>query len=122
MRIDEALATVLGVSCVVSAGLLAVAPRAATEVLGMPPSGALGRALAARDAAIGIGLLRRSSRPHALVLRQVADAFDAGLALAAVARGRRGSAPLVTFAGALALSAGAWLLRPSVRARLAASS
>jgi hypothetical protein len=115
MRIEESLVTALAVSCIVSAGLLAAAPRATTHALGMPPGRALGRALALRDATIGVALLRRSSRRRALALRQLSDAFDAGLAAAAMARGRKGSAPLVTFAGALALSAGSWLLRSTVR-------
>ncbi|MDB4990780.1 MAG: hypothetical protein JWN04_5958, partial [Myxococcaceae bacterium] len=103
MQVREALVTVLGVSCIASAGLLAMSPRRSTEILGMPSSRALGRTLAVRDAAIGLVLLRRSSRAHGLVLRQVSDAFDAGLALAAMARGRGRSASRLTFAGALVL-------------------
>jgi hypothetical protein len=120
MRISDTLVTVLGVSCVASAAILAVAPGRSTDTLGLPASSGLGRALALRDVTIGAALLSRSMRSPGLVLRQMSDAFDAGLALASIARGRRGSAPVLTIAGALALSASAWLLRratqPSTRA------
>lgn len=111
MRMSDAMVTTLGVSCLVSAAVLAVAPRWTTHTLGMPGHRALGRALALRDASVGVALLRRSSRSHALALRQISDAFDAGLALSSMVRGRAGAAPLVTLAGGLALSASAWFLR-----------
>ena len=111
MRMADAVVTILGVSCVASAALLAAKPRAFTDTLGMPASTELGRALALRDVMIGAALMQRSSRAPGLALRQVSDAFDAGLALASIMRGRRGLAPFVTMAGALALSASAWSLR-----------
>jgi hypothetical protein len=111
MQVRDGLVTMLGVSCLASAAVLALLPRASTRTLGMPESRALGRGLALRDATIGVALLCGPSRTRALAARQLSDAFDAGLAIASVVRGRRGSAPLLTITGAVALSASAWLLR-----------
>ena len=106
LPLAHATAHVLGVASAGSGALFVMQPERCLELVQLPRNHALGRAIGVRDVVAGLLLLAPETRRKGLALRAFSDAFDGGLALSEIVRGRR---PWVlsgiTLLGALGLGA-----------------